>query len=65
MVLTQELTNSKTIDIYDYDDRIRMTNNLIKRDLSKENQELLKKYEMAMFSQGLGKAASLSDELVV
>lgn len=61
MILTQKLAKSKTIDIYDYDNRIRRTWNLIKRDLSKENQELLTKYETEMISQGLGKAARLKN----
>lgn len=64
-MLTQELTKSKTIDIYDYDDRIRRTNNLIKRDLSNENQDLLKKYDTAMITQGLGKAARLKNLQIV
>jgi len=64
-VLIQELTKSKTIDIYDYDDRIRRTNNLIKRDLSNENQELIRNYDAAMISQGLGKAARLKNLQIV
>jgi integrase len=49
--------DSNKKSIYDYDDRIKRTYNLIQRDLSKKNQELIKRYDKEMITQGLGKAA--------
>ncbi len=65
MVLAQELNKFKSFSIYDYDDRIRRTYKLIKRDLSKQNQELIRNYDTAMISQGLGKAARLKNLQIV
>jgi len=63
--LAQELRKSNSFSIYDYDERIRRTYNLIKRDLSKQNQELIRNYDTAMISQGLGKAARLKNLQIV
>lgn len=51
--------------IYDYDDRLSRTYGLIKRDLSKENQDILSKYDKTMISQGLAKPTRLKNLQIV
>ena len=54
--LNQEQNSNKNPSIYDYDDRIKRTYNLTKRDLSEENYDLIRKYDREMITLGLGKA---------
>ncbi|MGI0040356.1 MAG: tyrosine-type recombinase/integrase [Nitrosopumilaceae archaeon] len=54
--MNQKQGSNAKHSIYDYDDRIRRTYNLIKRDLSKDNHDLVKRYDKEMLTQGLGKA---------
>ncbi|HZS73877.1 MAG TPA: integrase, partial [Candidatus Nitrosotalea sp.] len=46
----------KLASIYDYDDRIGRTYNLMEKDLSEENIKLIKKYDHSMIAESLAKA---------
>lgn len=56
--MKQDLKNSQPSSIYDYDDRIERTYKLIESEFSKENAELIKKYDRSMISESLAKARS-------
>ena len=54
--MNQNTTNSKNIGIYDYDKRITRTHNLINKELSQKNIELLRQYHNVMINESLAKA---------
>jgi len=54
--LSSKTPNPKNIGIYDYDKRIIRTRNLINKELSKENIQLLSQYHNAMIVESLSKA---------
>ena len=51
-ILSQKLSKTYADTIYDYDYRLNRTFVLIKKDLSKENQVLIEKYDRAMIFGG-------------
>lgn len=54
--MSVKLAKFKTRSIYDYDDRIKRTLNLIETELSQNNAELIKKYDRLMILESLAKA---------
>jgi hypothetical protein len=52
----KQITEPKKSTIYDYDDRIKRTWNLIRKELSKENQELIERYDNEMIALAKAKA---------
>ncbi len=54
--MSVKLAKSKTRSIYDYDNRIKRTFNLIQKELSQNNIELIKKYDRLMILEGHAKA---------
>lgn len=54
--MRQELGNFQNGSIYDYDDRIERTYKIIEAESSKENLDLIKKYDRSMISESLAKA---------
>ncbi|MGQ0795427.1 MAG: tyrosine-type recombinase/integrase, partial [Nitrosopumilaceae archaeon] len=57
--MRQKLGNSQSNSIYDYDARIFRTQILIQKDLSKENADLINKYDQSMIIESLAKATRL------
>ena len=53
--MSLKLTKDKKRSIYDYDDRIKRTFNLIEKELSKNNIALIKKYDRLMILEGHAK----------
>ena len=54
--MRQESSQSQSVSIYDYDERIARTYKLIESELSSENVELIKKYDRSMMTESLAKA---------
>jgi len=54
--LSLKLAKDKKRSIYDYDDRIKRTFNLIEKELSQNNVELIQKYDRLMILEGHAKA---------
>ena len=54
--MSLKLVKNKKRSIYDYDDRIKRTFNLIEKELSQNNVELIKKYDRLMILESLAKA---------
>ncbi|OLD21609.1 MAG: hypothetical protein AUG16_05185 [Thaumarchaeota archaeon 13_1_20CM_2_39_20] len=51
-----EIGKPQFTSIYDYDDRIERTYKIIEKETSKENVELIKKYDRSMIAESLAKA---------
>ncbi len=54
--MSLKLVKTKRRSIYDYDDRIKRTFNLIEKELSDNNIELIHKYDRLMITEGHAKA---------
>ncbi len=54
--MRQKLAKKNKIEIYDYDNRIKSTVNLIKKNLSKKTAVLIQEYDNVMISQSIAKA---------
>ena len=50
------ITTPTKSSIYDYDDRISRTWNLIKKELSKNNQDIIERYDNLMITSSMAKA---------
>ncbi len=57
--MKQKLAKSSKIGIYDYDDRIKRTFNLIEKELSKETVETIQQYNNVMITESMAKATIL------
>lgn len=54
--MKQEFRISQSSSIYDYDQSIARTYRLIQNELSRENQDLIEKYDKSMIAESLAKA---------
>ena len=59
--MSSQTKNFEDIDIYDFGGRITLLFKKIEKELSQENAELLRKYDMAMVSDSLAKATRLKN----
>jgi len=50
------ITTPSKSSIYDYDDRLSRTWNLIKKELSKNNQDIIERYDNLMITSSMAKA---------
>ena len=57
--MSQKLSKSNNVGIYDYDDRIKRTLALIHKELSPENIEIIEQYQNVMITESLANATIL------
>ncbi len=55
--MKQKTLQSDSFSVYDYDKRIKATYNLIQKELSPENSDLITNYDMIMIQEQISKAA--------